>query len=170
MLDGQALSSLVHELFVGEDQVDLINLALELSEDGLSSSLESILLGLGGGVGDSDRSVGVESDGSSSLVLDEEGSPVFDVGGDLKNDVVTLLLLGLVEVSSTLESRLDEEWSGPELALLLLGWDSFKFLPALGWVLVAMPVHEEGFVLVEVVVDGEAFLGLVDKLENFFLA
>ena len=170
VLGGQALSGLVDELLVGEEQANLITGSLVSSKNDVLSGLEKFLLGLGEGVGDGEGSVSVESDGSSSLVLDEESSPVLNIVGDLENDVITRLLLGMVEVSSSLESRLDVEWSSMELALWCLLWDGLEFLPALGWVLVAMPVHEEGFVLVEVVVNSEALLGIVEQSPDFLLA
>jgi len=170
VLGGQALSSLVNDLLVSEADLHLIGLSLELSEHDVLSSLESVLWHLGDLVGQSKCFVGVESDGLGSLVNDEHGSPVVEVVGDLQNDVFSLLLLRGVDLSSSLHVGNDLEWSVIKLSLDLLCWDSTEFLPVLGWVLVAMPPHEEGLVLVEVVLGGQALLLLVGQSEDFLLA
>ena len=75
-----------------------------------------------------------------------------------------------VDSSVALEWGFNVEWSFPDFTLWLLVWNSLEFLPVLGWVLVAVPEHEEGLILVEVVVDGKALLVLVNESEDLLLA
>jgi len=166
---GEAFLGLVGDLSLVGSHPFLIDGSSELSDDGKLSSLESILLDLGVSVGDGEASVGVESDRVGSLVDDPDGSPVIDILGDLKSGVWTTLLLADVDLSVSWETGLNEEWDLPWLALELLLWDLEEPLPMLGWVLVAVPPHEEVLILVLVVLGGEALLGLVEDGENSLL-
>ena len=66
----------------------------------------------------------IESDGSSSFVINKPGSPVIDVTLELNDQVVTVLLSGQVNSSVTIHLEFQEEAFSPDwlewsLSLLL---------------------------------------------------
>lgn len=122
VLGSQALLGLVDD---GEDSllssfldvnVVLINSSGVLSEGNGLSDVESVV---SVSVGESKRSVGIESDGSGSSVLDEPGSPVVDSSLDLDNFVWAVLLGAHVDSSLSLHGELKVELLAP---LWLLEW------------------------------------------------
>ena len=91
---GEALLVSVNDVIVVNPDF-LISLLLVSSHGDHLALLHSLLaLVLRVLVGESECSVGVESDGSGSLVNNEQGSPVLDILGDLHDVVVSVLLLG----------------------------------------------------------------------------
>lgn len=120
-------------------------------------------------VGESELSVGVESDGSASLVNDEEGPPVIDVLRDLDNLVLSVLLLGHEDGSVSWHLGLNVEWRFPELALWVLEWNLLDLSPSLRWVLVAVPPGEGVHVLKLEVVWSQALLLVVSDEDHVLL-
>jgi len=170
VLEGQALLVLVADVGVVEPDL-LISLVLELSHGDHLSLLHSLLSLFDGVlVGQSELSVGVESDGLGSLVNDEQSSPVGLAGGGLDDLVVSVLLLAHVEGSVSSHLGGDVEWSLPKLTLGVLEWDLEDLLPLLGWSLVAVPPgHGVHFLSLEVVW-GQALSLVVGDVDNSLLA